>query len=93
MNGVKGKRKNPHAEVMCIRNFIRNMKRKNIKTRKCRRMTLIVVRIPLGCDEDFTESSPCEECVKFIKKQRFIKTVVSSNCYTEVNKFKSYRNT
>lgn len=64
-----------HAEDDCISNFFKRLKSKKDKKRKCKSLTMVVVRIS---DDSFRMSRPCSKCQKLIKKHKFIREVIYS---------------
>ena len=72
-----------HAEVNTITKYIELYRRKGYKDEDIRRKlgkeTLVVIRINKngGHDNDFKNSAPCAECVKFLKHYNIQKIIYS----------------
>ena len=87
-----------HAEDDCITHLLEKVRRGEIKRRKLRNMTILIIRIALNAnrpdDDDsvLTISKPCTGCSKLIKSSPFIKHTEYSTHRKCKTRFVRYRN-
>ena len=70
-----------HAEVNAITKYIELYRRKGYKDldirRKLGKETLVVIRIEKRIENQFKNSAPCAECIKYLKQYNIQKIIYS----------------